>query len=137
MASPHAPHTHAQGADFGREARQRIEDKLRSGLTLAQIEFQLKNPGAPLPPAAPAATATATVAAPPKEEKKKEEKKEEKKKEEVKKEEPKAAKVEVAPPPPPPPPPPPAPVEVGKGLGVASRNPLDMVKVRRVTSVDH
>lgn len=103
-----------QGADFGAAARKEIEGKLRSGLTLAEMEWRLKNPGQSAPPPAAAkpakpvngsAKAAAVVEAPPPQQ-------------------------PVAAPPPPPPPAPPAPVEVGQSMLGHKRDPLAMIKVR-------
>ncbi|KAF8067212.1 R1 [Scenedesmus sp. PABB004] len=114
-----------QGADFGSAARKKIEDKLRSGQTLDEIEWRLKHPGQEPPSKqdlaqarvkqaeAKAAEAEAKAAAKAKEAK-------------AKGAEAKAA----APPPPPAPvaPPPPPPVEVGQSMGTAKRDPLAMIK---------
>lgn len=98
----HKPH----GADFGPQARSMIEDQLREGLTLQEIESRLRNPskaaGAP-PAATPAAPPPAPAAAPP---------------------------TQSAPPPPPAAAAPA--VEVGKSLGTATRNPLQMIKKQQV-----
>jgi hypothetical protein len=102
-----------QGADFGNAARQKIEEKLRKGKTLAAIEWDLKNPGKPMPSPgeqrkqaeekqkqASAAAAAAAVVEPPK---------------------PKAK----APPK----------VEVGQSLAAAKRDPMAMIKVNTATAV--
>ena len=110
-----------QGADFGAAAREKIEEKLRKGMTLAEIEYKLKNPDAKGAPPKPKEekkpkeerkqeVRAAVVEAPPKEEEKK------KAKEEVK-------------PPPPPPAPKSEPAVVGQSLGAGKRDPMTMIKV--------
>jgi hypothetical protein len=105
-----------QGADFGAPARNRIEDKLRSGMTLAQIEDELTRHGQPQQQERKREAA--------KQEQKQPEAKQEQKQPEAKQEQ-KAA----AAPPPPPPPAPAKPAEVGQSLGTTARNPLQMIKV--------
>lgn len=95
-----------QGADFGSSARKQIEEKLRSGMTLDEIEWRLKGHDKPPPPKQqqqpqqqqrkPEAAAAQVVEAPPAAP--------------AKKEEPK--------------------IEVGESMGVAGkRDPLSMIKV--------
>jgi hypothetical protein len=118
-------HTHTlnQGADFGSQARKRIEEKLRKGMSVEEIEWRLKNPGQDWNAAAVAeSTAAAAKAAkaaktevPPKPT-------------EAKKEQ--QVKEEVAPPPPAPKAAaPPAPVEVGQSMVAQKRDPLALIKV--------
>ncbi|KAI8477159.1 MAG: R1 protein [Monoraphidium minutum] len=114
-----------QGADFGAAARNLIEEKLRSGLSLQQIEDDLKNPNkgqdrpaaaaaAPAKPAAaPAAAAPARADGKEKEQREREERERAAREEE---EERKRREQQQKP------------VEVGQSLGTAARNPLQMIK---------
>lgn len=100
-----------QGADFGSGARKEIEQKLRSGMTLDEIEWRLKNPGKE-----PSKSQLAQ------EQRQRQEQKEQQR-----------AQVKEAPKPAAPPPPPK--VEVGQSMVKAKRDPLSMIKVRTIAEI--
>lgn len=97
-----------QGADFGNAARKKIEEKLRKGQTLDEIEWRLKNPGQ----------------TPPTLQQKQQQQQE--KQQQRKPEAAAATQVKEAPPAPPKKETPK--VEVGESMGV-KRDPLSMIKV--------
>jgi hypothetical protein len=102
-----------QGADFGAPARNRIEEKLRSGMTLQQIEENLKGGGQKQQQKATADSQAADVQQKRQQEewdRAEREEEERRQREQQKKQQ--------------------APAEVGKSLGAAKRNPLQMIKVR-------
>lgn len=109
-----------QGADFGAQARKAIEQKLRKGQSVEEIEWRLKHPGQDYNPAAVAA------AAPPPPPKQKEQPKQQQKVQEQQQQ-----KVQEQPPPPPAPKAAaaPAPVEVGESMVQQKRDPLKLIKV--------
>ena len=107
-AHAHCPPARPQGADFGAPARNRIEDKLRSGMTLQQIEQELKGG----------------------DHKQQQSQEAQKPKQQRKEDSGGAAAVAVSPPAPSPAAPPAKPdAEVGRSLGPATRDPLHMIKV--------
>jgi outer membrane biosynthesis protein TonB len=114
-----------QGADFGAQARKAIEQKLRKGQSVEEIEWRLKHPGQDYNPAAIAAAQQA----PPKP--KEAPKQQQKQQQQPKQEQQQQQKVQEQPPPPPPPKAaaPPAPVEVGQSMVQQKRDPLKLIKV--------
>ncbi|PRW33076.1 alpha-glucan water chloroplastic [Chlorella sorokiniana] len=92
------------GADFGDRARQALEQRLRSGSTIADIEREFR---APQPPPQQQQQQQAPPAAKPAA---------------------KAAPAKAAPAAPASPPPPPAQPVVGQSMGMRQRNPLDLIR---------
>lgn len=115
----HAP---SQGADFGAPARNLIEEKLRSGMTLQAIEEDLKRHGQQRQAAPVTATPAPAVDQQWDKERKRQQEEEQRRQEQQRTA---AAAVAAAPPAPP------KPAEVGRSLGTAARNPLKLIKVGR------